>query len=122
MRKTCRECGSDISASKKPEATFCSTECKQDFNNRRAKRGAEMYDLFMAMRYERPLAKSLKLFAILCGLAHRYRDEDGRKRCRGWTPAKCWPAIPRGPRSRRGYDDDEQSTCFRMACGRAADP
>lgn len=52
-------------------------------------RGAEIYDLFMALRYDREQAKALQVWKLLCRLAAAFRDEDlaqrdGRK---SWASA-----------------------------------
>lgn len=43
-------------------------------------RGAEMYDLFRALRRERETAKTLGLWAEICRLEKKYNDEDQRER------------------------------------------
>jgi hypothetical protein len=43
-------------------------------------RGAELYDLFMALRYDRPTAYPLKLWSVVCRAAAIFRDEDLRER------------------------------------------
>ncbi|WP_018261317.1 hypothetical protein [Methylobacterium sp. WSM2598] len=55
---------------------FCAPPCRQRFNNRRLQRGAEVYDLWMAFRFQRSLARALKLLSCLNRLAHLYRQED----------------------------------------------
>lgn len=73
----CRECGTPVSSSDKE---FCCKEHKQAFHNRRSRRGAELYDLFRAMRRERDAAKALGLWAEMCRLEKKYNDEDQRER------------------------------------------
>jgi hypothetical protein len=51
-------------------------------------RGAELYDLFMALRFERTTATSLNVWRLICRMASAFRDEDvdqreGRK---SWRP------------------------------------
>lgn len=75
--RTCRECGRPVAAS---GAEFCSTPCRAGWNNRRARRGAELYDLFMALRFDRPLARRLSLWRLICRLAAGYREEDRDQR------------------------------------------
>jgi len=48
----CQECGKEFEAIRK-NARFCCDKCKKDWNNRRFARGAELYDFFMMIRYER---------------------------------------------------------------------
>lgn len=46
-------------------------------------RGADLYDCFMAMRYDREAAKDRGLWALMCRMAQAWNDEDqavGRKR------------------------------------------
>ncbi|ACL57614.1 hypothetical protein [Methylobacterium nodulans] len=77
--RTCLECGQPYGAAVR-HSGFCSTACRQAWNNRRLQRGAEVYDLFMAFRFHRPLARALKLLSALNRLASLYRDEDRHKR------------------------------------------
>lgn len=90
MCKSCRECGVQFVA-KRVEAQFCGIPCKNKFNNRRLQRGAELYDLFMAMRYQRGLAKALGIWTIMCALANTYRREDEQTRpgLQSWFDPKC---------------------------------
>lgn len=73
----CRECGHFHD---KAKAAFCCTPCRQAWNNRRMQRGAQLYDLFMAVRYQRGLAKVHSLWSIVCRLAQSWREEDVRER------------------------------------------
>ena len=77
--RTCCECGQSYGAAN-AEAEFCGTPCRQRFNNRRAQRGAELYDLLMAHRFNRPLAKALGVLALINRLASIFREEDRRER------------------------------------------
>ena len=89
---TCNECGAELPAqmARKKQASFCSTSCRQKFNARRRDRGRDMYDLFMALRYDRCEAKELEVWSKLCRMAEHYRDEDQRERAgrKSWRPAK----------------------------------
>lgn len=67
-----------MAAVHRKDALFCSSPCRSAFNNRRALRGAEIYDIFMAMRYQRHKAKGL--WTLLCALAQAFREEDQRRR------------------------------------------
>ena len=78
--KACLECGNPFDLGNRPGREFCGTRCRMAFNKRREKRGAEMYDLVMAWRCQRGLAKALGLFAIVCALISQYRQEDRRAR------------------------------------------
>ena len=87
MRKReCVECGGEIKADARREAEFCCTPCRQSFNNRRAMRGAELYDLFMSQRFDRAKAGEKGAWSVMCGLASAYRNADRAKRAgrRSW--------------------------------------
>lgn len=75
----CRECGKPVEAKRNTKA-FCCTGCRTAFNNRRIQRGGELYDLFMAVRYDRDKAKELELWTKLCRMAQTFREEDQRER------------------------------------------
>jgi hypothetical protein len=92
----CQECGIRIMKNSKRERKFCSKECRFTFNTRRRVRGAELYDLFMATRFDRDDAKSKKLWGVMCSLASAYRDSDkllraGRK---SWDADANYERIP----------------------------
>lgn len=59
---------------------FCSSPCRQAFNNRRMQRGADLYDLFRALRRDRAKAKNLNLWTLMCQLEKKWNDEDAEKR------------------------------------------
>ena len=71
----CTECGGVISDRRKGQQ-FCKPACRQTFNNRRMQRGAELYDLFRALRRERADAKTLNLWTQLCRLELKWQTED----------------------------------------------
>lgn len=79
FRRNCLECGQSFAASVSG-AEFCGPGCRMVFNNRRAKRGAELYDLFMALRHDRATATLFKVWRLLNRLAAIFRDEDRRER------------------------------------------
>lgn len=74
--RCCRECNTPLPETLKPNATFCGVPCKANWNNRRKSRGSDLYDLWMAMRYERDDAKSLSVWEEMCRLSEGWRDED----------------------------------------------
>lgn len=46
-------------------------------------RGADLYDCFMALRYDREAAKAAGLWALMCRMAQSWNEEDqkaGRKK------------------------------------------
>ncbi len=77
--RSCGECGKPF-ASPSPTVEFCGTDCRKAWNNRRAVRGAEMYDLFMALRFDRPTATRLHVWKAVCRMATYFRAEDLRER------------------------------------------
>jgi hypothetical protein len=82
FKRVCAECG-DAFESLKTFGGFCCPAHRAQFNARRAQRGAELYDLIMAWRYERNLAG---LWQLVCKMAATFRDEDFRDRAgrRSW--------------------------------------
>lgn len=96
FRKVCLECG-DTFESQRTFGGFCCPAHRADFNNRRMKRGAEIYDLIMAWRYQRGLAKALGLWKLVCRMAQAFREEDHRERDgrRSWrNPAEVVAERP----------------------------
>lgn len=93
----CLECNARITKNTlKANRKFCCMSCRQAFKNRRRDRGAELYDLFMATRFERDEAKSKRLWSVMCSLASAYRDSDellrqGRK---SWDAESAYARIP----------------------------
>lgn len=73
--RICAECA-ETYTSGKAHADFCSAACRKAWNNRRALRGAELYDLLMALRYDRAAASKLKVWRAVCRLASGFRDDD----------------------------------------------
>ncbi|APT31890.1 hypothetical protein MCBMB27_02599 [Methylobacterium phyllosphaerae] len=94
--RACLECGT-LHTSANAEAEFCSDRCRMAFNNRRAKRGAELYDLFMALRHDRVTATRFKVWRLLNRLAAGFRAEDVAERAgrRSWrSPAAILARRP----------------------------
>jgi len=79
FRRLCLECGEPFE-SVSPRAEFCKTGCCKSWNNRRMVRGAELYDLFMSMRFDRGVAQEMGVWSLLCRMAAGFRDEDMQKR------------------------------------------
>lgn len=75
----CLECGNAFQRGARL-AEFCSRKCVRDWNNRRAVRGAELYDLLMVTRFDRQAATENKVWRTINRLAGRYRDEDKARR------------------------------------------
>lgn len=76
---TCRECGAAFTA-RSAKARFCSTTHEKAFNNRRMTRGALLYDLFMASRYNPENMSATELRSIYQRIGMRFRDEDKAQR------------------------------------------
>lgn len=79
LKHTCRECGTPLTDARTGQE-FCTREHRQDFNNRRMQRGAEMYDLFRALRRERGEAKELNIWTLLCRLELKWQEDDAADR------------------------------------------
>lgn len=76
---SCLECGKDFRR-RGHNGTFCGGVCRRVFNNRRALRGALIYDLTMIANYHddaewRKRARD-RIQAVLTG----WREEDGLRR------------------------------------------
>lgn len=112
LNKVCMECGKGYEA-KRPDSQFCTRDCKGVFANRRAVRGAEIYDLFMASRYDRIGTRTLKLFSAMCRLAFHYHLEDQQKR----AGFQSW-IDPRKVLERRPYIQAQRLPAMKI--GRAA--
>ncbi len=76
----CLECGGEGLQLGVERREFCCPRCRAAWHNRRRDRGAELYDLFMAVRFERGSAKLYGLWTLMCALASAYRDADTHKR------------------------------------------
>jgi|VirMetMinimDraft_7_1064189.scaffolds.fasta_scaffold00089_37 hypothetical protein len=83
MCRACRECGRPFTATNQGRGSapiFCSKPCKKTFANRRMLRGAQLYDMFMLLRYERGVAQLRGIWALTCELARQWRAEDVSER------------------------------------------
>lgn len=79
IRRLCRECGEGYQAERR-SSEFCTDAHRKAFNNRRALRGAELYDLFMASRFDRDKAKAEGAWSVMCRMASHYHAEDATVR------------------------------------------
>jgi hypothetical protein len=75
----CRECGKTYIGRRATRA-FCCAGCRRAFNNRRLLRGADFYDLVMAMRFDRVNAADEGTWTLLCKMAAAFKAEDNRER------------------------------------------
>lgn len=82
----CLECGEKFKASRDHEQLFCSSACRSTWNNRRKSRGAEVYDLFMTMRFDRANAEGV--WAVMCRMASEWNAEDKEANRRSFGPVK----------------------------------
>lgn len=80
----CLECGQGTTL----KGEFCSAKHRSDWNNRRKQRGAELYDLYMAHRFDRAVAQDLKVFQAINRMASNFREEDKVRR----AGRKSWRA------------------------------
>ena len=71
----CQECGHPIEK-RLAWRRFCNAYCRKAWNNRRATRGAQLYDVFMNMRHERATAKLLRFWSLACAMATAWKHED----------------------------------------------
>jgi len=76
----CLECGGPLPVAAQKGQEFCCTACRKAFNNRRAVRGAELHDLFMAHRFARDEATELGVLQAMNRMASNWREEDRRHR------------------------------------------
>lgn len=85
----CLECGAGFERAAGRE--FCSVKCRKDWNNRRMKRGAELYDLYMAHRFDRANAQALGVFQAVNRMASNFRAEDVERRegRRSWRATRA---------------------------------
>jgi len=74
----CLECGVPFAATRGRE--FCAPGCRQLWNNRRMQRGAELYDLYMAHRFDRANAQALHAMTAMNRMTANFRAEDRAQR------------------------------------------
>lgn len=91
--RQCHEC-KEVINDQTGRRLFCGKSCRNAFMNRRRDRGAQLYDLFMPIRYERGLARRLNLWTKICRMAAIFKDEDDR------AGRKSWPDPRRTLRDR----------------------
>ena len=111
-QRHCRECGipfraypcggksvtSDNGRTNRAGQLFCSAPCRKKFNNRRITRGAELYDIAMAWRFERHRADRLDVRGLLGRVISAYRDADKKLRQgrKSWDLDAAMDRIPLG--------------------------
>jgi hypothetical protein len=87
LERRCRDCGT-VFATSKSDRGFCSPTCRATFHNRRKQRGAELYDLLMALRFDRARAQEDGAWSFLSRMASAFKAEDDRDRggLKSWEP------------------------------------
>lgn len=98
--KACLECGKIIAAGRPKEAKFCvvvpgEPSCKTAFHNRRQKRGAILYDFYMATRFERERAEALGFQTDMARVASTFRgmDQETRAGRKSWIDPDDYVAM-----------------------------
>jgi hypothetical protein len=94
----CRECGKPLAPRKArsgqpPE--YCDKVCRAKFNNRRSMRGAELYDYFMAVRYQRKT--HAVAMSIMSQMASHWKEADERDR--DGRPSWVTPDLSADPKA-----------------------
>lgn len=78
-QRLCMECGEPVPASiSGPQRKFCCDAHRKAFNNRRMTRGAELFDRYMAMRYQRSTHSGM--IAVMNQMCLNWRETDKRER------------------------------------------
>lgn len=104
FKPCCAECGERFGSNRR-DAEFCSTECRKKYNNRRAQRGAELYDIVMAWRFGDGEGRINEARDLLCSLVSGYNEQDkaarpGRRSYMKYKQAKNnfnrLPGVPDG--------------------------
>ena len=80
----CRECGCEISR-RRSTKEFCEIDCRRSFNNRKAARGAQLYDLVMALRLDRGAAAEHGIFSLICRMVRQFANEDAKADRQTWN-------------------------------------
>lgn len=91
-KATCLNCGAPFETARPKGTVFqCGSTCRTEWNNRRAQRGAELYDLMMAVRYERDVATEQALWSKACALMASFKADDDKARGgrRSWQDHKA---------------------------------
>lgn len=87
----CRECGHPF-IGKRTTKEFCSAACRRAYNNRKATRGALIYDLVMTWRFDRSEGKDAVARKLLGQAASMFKMEDDSERAgrRSWDDLARW--------------------------------
>lgn len=83
FNRKCAECG-EAFGSNRQDAEFCQEtaekKCRKTYNNRRAMRGAELYDIVMAWRFGDGEGRINEARDLLCSLVSGYNEQDKQAR------------------------------------------
>lgn len=77
-KRKCVECRSEFRA-RQYNADFCCTKCRKDFNNRRATRGAALYDLLMIEAVDPKAFEKQRLDGRVSAMVAAFIAEDAAK-------------------------------------------
>lgn len=75
FNRSCAECGNAFGSNRR-DAEFCGDKCRKVYNNRRAQRGAELYDIVMAWRFGDGEGRINEARDLLCSLVSGYNEQD----------------------------------------------
>lgn len=88
-KKRCYECDEVfVVVNPSGDQNFCCAPHRHAWNNRRKSRGADLIDLFMALRYDRAEAKEHQAWSLMCRMASNWRAEDRAANRRSFAPLK----------------------------------
>jgi hypothetical protein len=79
FNRSCAECAEKFGSNRR-DAEFCGDKCRKVYNNRRAQRGAELYDIVMAWRFGDGEGRINEARDLLCSLVSGYNEQDKMKR------------------------------------------
>lgn len=87
VKKRCWECN-EVFVVTNPtgDQNFCCAAHRHAWNNRRKSRGADLIDVFMALRFDRETAKEHQAWSIMCRMASNWRAEDKEANRRSFAP------------------------------------
>lgn len=92
--RVCAECGTEFVPGKR-HGEFCKEECRIRFRNRRNTRGAALYDMMMAHRFERGRVDADEIRSAMYTFVSLWREEDKAERegRQSWNDPRAHGAI-----------------------------
>lgn len=84
----CDECQKLLRADHKAGARFCCAACRINWRNRRMSRGADLYDAFMALRFDREDAVAHGMDVLMKRMAAGWIKEDEEAGRKSYFPAR----------------------------------